>query len=177
MAAKTIWKIDPSHSEIQFMARSMVISTVTGQFNNFEGRLETENDDFENAKAYFEADTKSIFTNNKNRDRHLKSEEFFDVESYPALVFDSTSFKKTNDEYSIIGKLTIRGISNEVQLKATHGGTITGLHGNTKAGFEVTGSINRKDFGLNWDAVTEGGNNVLGDTIILKLNLQLIRES
>lgn len=172
---KTVWNIDPTHSEIQFKVKHLVISTVTGNFKSFDGRLEAEGDNFENADAYFEADIDSIFTNNEDRDNHLKSEDFFDAENYPKLTFESTSFEKTGDDtYKITGDLTIRDVTKEIELEAVHGGTVEDPYGNTKAGFEATGSINRKDFGLTWDAVTEAGNVVVGDTVKLQLNLQIV---
>lgn len=173
---KTLWNIDPTHSEIQFKVKHLVISTVTGNFKNFEGRIEAEGDNFENADVYFETHINSVFTNNEDRDEHLKSEDFFHAEEYPKLTFESTSFKKTGDKnYKVSGDLTIRDVTKEVELDVVHGGTVEDPYGNTKAGFEATGTINRKEFGLTWDAVTEAGNVVVGDNIKLQLNLQLVQ--
>ncbi|HEX6981713.1 MAG TPA: YceI family protein [Balneolaceae bacterium] len=173
---KTLWNIDPTHSEIQFKVKHLVISTVTGNFKSFSGKVETEGDDFENANAYFEADIESIFTNNEDRDTHLKSEDFFHAEKHPKLTFESTSFEKTGDDtYKITGDLTIRDVTKEVELEAVHGGTVDDPYGNTKAGFEITGTINRKEFGLTWSAVTEAGNVVVADNIKLQLNLQVVQ--
>lgn len=175
-ATKTLWKIDPTHSEIQFKVKHLVISTVTGSFKSFEGAIETEGDTFENADASFSADIDSITTNNEDRDNHLKSDDFFNAETYPQLTFTSNSFeKKDDDTYSVTGDLTIRDVTKEVKLNVIHGGTVEDPYGNTKAGFEITGSINRKEFGLTWSAVTEAGNVVVGDVIKLHLNVQLVQ--
>lgn len=175
-ATKTLWKIDPTHSEIQFKVKHLVISTVTGNFRSFDGHIKSEGDDFEHASAYFEANIDSISTNNEDRDNHLKSDDFFNAAEYPKLTFESTAFKKTGDnEYKITGDLTIRDLTKEVELDVLHGGTVEDPYGNTKAGFEVAGTINRKEFGLSWDAVTEAGNVVVGDNIKLQLNVQLVQ--
>lgn len=172
---ETLWKIDPSHSEVQFKVKHLVISTVTGSFGSYDGEIRAEGDDFENAKATFSADIDSITTNNDDRDQHLKSDDFFNAESFPQLSFESKKVKKNGDgEYKVTGDLTIRDVTKEVDLDVVHGGTVGDPYGNTKAGFEVTGEINRKDFGLTWDAVTEAGNVVVGDKIKLQLNLQFI---
>lgn len=172
----TLWQIDPTHSEVQFKVKHLVISTVTGSFSSFEGKVETEGDNFDNASACFAADIDSISTNNKDRDNHLKSEDFFNAEAYPRLSFESTAFEKAGDgRYAVNGKLTIREVTKEIKLDVTHGGTVEDPYGNTKAGFEISGSINRKEFGLSWDAVTEAGNVVVGDEIKLQLNVQLVK--
>lgn len=176
-AFKTTWAIDPAHSEVQFKVKHLVISTVTGQFKNFSGKLETESDAFENAKITFEADIKSISTNNEDRDNHLKSPDFFEAESYPKLTFVSKSFNKLGGgEFKLIGDLTIKGTTKEVALNVEHGGVMNDPYGNTKAGFEITGEINRKDFGLTWGAVTEAGGVVVSDEVKLLMNIQLVKK-
>lgn len=169
----TKWNIDTAHSEITFKVKHLVISTVTGKFNSFDASLETENDDFEDAEIYFEAEVTSIDTNNGDRDAHLKSDDFFNAAGHPKLTFESTSFKKIGEhEYKLIGDLTIRGNTKAVELNAVYGGTVQDPYGNTKAGFEVTGTINRKEFGLKWNGVTEAGNVVVSDEVKLNLNVQ-----
>ncbi|HYW34759.1 MAG TPA: YceI family protein [Balneolaceae bacterium] len=176
-ATKTLWKIDPMHSEVQFKVKHLVISTVTGNFNSFDGKIEAEGDDFENAKATFTADIDSISTNNEDRDQHLKSDDFFNAGAYPELKFESTNFDKVGDgEYQVTGDMTIRDITKKVELNVVHGGTVSDQYGQTKAGFEVKGTINRKAFGLTWDAVTEAGNVVVGDNIKLQLNVQFVQQ-
>jgi len=173
---KTLWKIDPTHSEVQFKVKHLVISTVTGSFGSFDGQIEADGDDFENAIASFSADINTISTNNEDRDQHLKSEDFFNAEEFPRLKFESKNFEKTgNGEYKVTGDLTIRDVTKEIDLDVVHGGTVGDPYGQTKAGFEITGSINRKEFGLSWNAVTEAGNVVVADKIKLQLNVQFVQ--
>ena len=175
-ATKTLWKIDPAHSEIQFKVRHLVISTVTGHFKNFDATVETDGEDLENAKIYFEAETNSIETNNEQRNNHLRSDDFFNAEKYPKLTFTSTSFKRTgDDEYKLTGDLTIRDVTKSITLDVVHGGTIQDPYGQTKAGFEISGKINRKDFKLKWNAVTEAGTIVVAEDVKLVMNVQFIQ--
>jgi len=174
----TKWGIDTAHSEINFKVKHLVISTVTGKFNSFDATAETENDDFEDAQIRFEADINSIDTNNEDRDNHLKSDDFFNAEEHPKMTFESRSFKKSGkNQYKLIGDLTIRGNTKTVELDATYGGTVQDPYGQTKAGFEVTGEINRKEFGLKWDAVTEAGNLVVSNEVKLVLSVQFTKEA
>lgn len=174
----TRWTIDPTHSVIGFKVKHLVISTVTGTFKEFSGQLETSGDDFDGAVATFEAGIGSIDTGVADRDTHLKSADFFDAENHPKLTFKSTSFKKKSDgEYEIEGDLTIRGTTKPVTLQAVHGGTAVDPYGQTKAGFEISGSINRKEFGLEWNAVTEAGSVVVADKITLNLDVQVTQEA
>lgn len=169
----TKWTIDTAHSEINFKVKHLVISTVTGKFKSFDAAVETDNEDFENAKISFEADIDSIDTGNDDRDAHLKSDDFFNAEAHPKLTFESTSFRHIGEgEYKLTGNLTIRGNTKPVELDAVYGGTVRDPYGNTKAGFEVTGTINRKEFGLKWNGVTEAGNLVVSDDVKLDLNVQ-----
>ncbi|SHM15237.1 YceI family protein [Mucilaginibacter sp. OK098] len=177
MATATKWVIDPMHSEVQFKVKHLVISTVSGFFKSFEGTLETVNDDFEDADISFALNIDSIDTNQTPRDEHLKSPEFFDAAQYPQITFKSTSFKKTDDEeYDLVGDLTVKGVTKSVKLAAEFGGSTDDFYGNTKAGFEITGKINRKDFGLTWDGVTEAGSIVVGEDIKLIINIQLAKQ-
>ena len=171
--ATTKWVLDPMHSEVQFKVKHLVISTVTGSFKTFEGTVTTEGDTFEGATAEFSLDVASIDTNQEMRDGHLKGPEFFDAEKYPKITFKSTSI--TND--TLTGDLTIKGITKSVTLDLEHGGTATDFYGNLKAGFEITGKINRKDFGLVWSGVTEAGAIVLGDDVKLIINVQFAKQA
>lgn len=174
----TTWAIDPTHSEITFKVKHLVISTVTGTFKSFDGTLEAENNEFENGQISFEADINSIDTNNSDRDTHLKSDDFFNAAEYPKMIFESTSFTKTgDDEYKLIGNLTIRGNTQEITLNATYGGTAVDPYGQTKAGFEISGKINRKAFGLKWNAVTEAGSVVVSDEVKLQMGVQFVKQS
>ena len=178
MATATTWAIDPTHSEVQFKIKHLVISTVTGSFKTFEGTVETENDGFEGAKIQFSADIDSIDTNMAQRDAHLKSADFFDAENFPKLSFVSSSFTQKDDEnYVLTGDLALRGVTKSVTLSATYGGQMVDFYGNTKAGFEISGKINRKDFGLNWSAVTEAGGVVVSDEVKLHINVQVAKQA
>ncbi|WPP48737.1 YceI family protein [Catalinimonas niigatensis] len=169
------WAIDAAHSEIHFKVKHMMVSIVTGSFDEFEGSVKTENNDFEDAKITFTAKIDSINTKNVDRDNHLKSDDFFNAEEFPELKFTSKSFRKVEeDEYILTGNLTIRNITKEVELGVLYHGQAVDPYGNTKAGFEIKGKISRKDFGLSWNAITEAGSIVVADPIKLDLNIQLI---
>ncbi|RFZ84435.1 polyisoprenoid-binding protein [Mucilaginibacter terrenus] len=177
MATATKWVLDPMHSEVQFKVKHLVISTVTGFFKTFEGELETTDDNFEDAQVNFSLDVNSIDTTQTQRDEHLKSAEFFDAATYPKITFKSTSIKASgDDEYAITGDLTIKDVTKPVTLKAEFGGSADDFYGNTKAGFEVSGKINRKEFGLTWDGVTEAGSIVVGEDIKLIINVQFAKQ-
>lgn len=174
----TKWVIDPLHSEVHFKVKHLVISTVTGAFNTFGGEALTSGDDFENAKVEFTMDVNSINTNQEARDSHLKSADFFDAEQFPQISFESTSFKKAKgDQYQLTGNLTMKGITKEVTVDAEYGGTAKDAYGNTKLGFEVSGKINRKEFGLTYNALTETGGLALGEDIKLIANIQLAKSA
>jgi polyisoprenoid-binding protein YceI len=174
----TKWSIDPVHSEVQFKVKHLVISTVTGSFKNFEGTVETEGDDFTDAKIEFSIDINSVDTGQAQRDGHLKSADFFDAEKYPHIKFKSTSVTKESDEnYKLTGDLTIKDVTKSVTLEVEHGGIATDFYGNTKAGFEIEGKINRKEFGLTWDGVTEAGSIVVSEDIKLFINIQLTKQA
>ena len=173
---RTTWAIDPAHSEIHFKVKHMMVSTVTGAFNDFEGSLTTESEDFENAEITFSAGTNSIDTRNKQRDEHLKSDDFFNAAQFPKLTFQSKSFtKKSNGDYRLTGDLTIRDHTHEVELNVEYNGTAVDPYGQTKAGFEISGKINRKDFGLKWNALTEAGGVMVSEEVRLALNVQLVK--
>ena len=168
---KTKWNIDPTHSEISFKVKHMMISTVTGSFEKFDASIESESDDFINADFNFSAQIDSINTKNSNRDTHLKSDDFFNAEAYPQMTFKSHSF----DGSTLEGELTIRDITKTISLDVDFNGIAVDPYGQTKVGFEVTGSINRKDFNLTWNAVTEAGSIVVSDTIKLIVDLQFTK--
>jgi polyisoprenoid-binding protein YceI len=177
MATSTKWVLDPMHSEVQFKVKHLVISTVTGSFKTFEGSLETENEDFTGAEIRFSLDVSSLDTNQEQRDGHLKSADFFDAAQFPKITFASTSFTRDGDDYSLAGDLTIKEVTRPVTLTVEHGGIAADFYGNTKAGFELTGKINRKDFGLTWDGVTEAGSIVVGEDIKLLINVQFAKQA
>ena len=172
---KTIWNIDQMHSEVQFKVKHLVISTVTGKFKSFQGALETEGDNFDGAKASFTLNVASIDTNVADRDAHLKSDDFFSAEKYPNITFDGQLKRTEGDDYKLVGTITIRDISKAIELDVEYGGTMVDGYGQTKAGFEIEGAINRKEFGLQWDMVTEAGGVVVADKVKLSLNIQLAK--
>lgn len=176
--AKTAWAIDPTHSEVQFKVKHLVISTVTGSFGAFTAEINSNDEDFSGATAKFEAQIDSISTNNADRDGHLKSADFFDAANHPTLNFESTQFNKiSGNDYEIVGNITLRGVTKEIKLKAEYGGIMTDFYGNVKVGFEIEGKINRQDFGLTWSAVTEAGGIVVSDEVRLILNLQFAKQA
>ena len=176
-SAATTWLIDPTHSEVQFKVKHLMVSTVTGLFNHYEGKLDMNGDDFEDAKITFSADIDSISTGNDTRDTHLKSADFFDAQQFPLLTFESTAMTRTEaDTYLLNGLLTMHGITKPVMLKAEYGGQMKDFYGNTKAGFEVSGTIKRKAFGLNWDGLTEAGSVVVSDDVKLVMNIQVAKQ-
>lgn len=176
--ATTTWVLDPTHSEAHFKVKHLVISTVTGSFQTFEGTAVTEGDDFENAQVNFSIDAASISTNQEQRDGHLKSADFFDAEQYPKITFKSTSFKKVDDEnYKLEGDLTVKDVTKPVTLDVEYGGSNTDFYGNNKAGFEVTGKISRKAFGLTWNGITEAGAVVVSDDVKLIFNVQFAKQA
>jgi polyisoprenoid-binding protein YceI len=166
----SIWTIDPTHSEVTFKVKHLVVSTVTGHFESFRATIESAATDFSDAKVAFEADVNSIQTKNEQRDGHLKSADFFDAASYPKLSFVSTSVKKAaDDRLEVRGNLTMRGVTKEVVLEATYNGTVAGFGGTPVAGFEIRGKVNRFDFGLQWNALTEAGGVVVASDVRIEI--------
>ncbi|QEC67490.1 YceI family protein [Panacibacter ginsenosidivorans] len=172
------YKFDASHSEATFKVKHLMISNVTGSFSKFDATLTADKEDFTDAKVTFEADTNSISTNNEQRDGHLKADDFFSVEKFPKLTFESTSITKKNEEdYIVTGNLTIRDVTKPVTLDVTYNGSTIDPWGQTKIGFEINGKINRKDFGLVWNAVTETGGFLLNDDVKLHVQVQFIKQA
>ncbi|MEX6688777.1 YceI family protein [Danxiaibacter flavus] len=172
------YKIDPVHSEITFKVRHLMITNVTGNFSKFDATLDSDTEDFTDAKVTFEADVNSISTNNEQRDGHLKSDDFFSAAKFPTMKFVSTSIQKKNDEdYILNGDLTIRDVTKPISLKVTYGGTMVDPYGQAKAGFEVEGKINRKEFGLLWNGLTETGSIVVSDEVKLNIQAQMVKQA
>lgn len=172
---KTKWGIDPTHSEVQFKVKHLVISTVTGSFKKFHGEVVSESEDFDNANVNFTIDASSIDTNQADRDGHLKSDDFFAVAQHPELTFSGTLYKKKGNDYKLAGDLTIRGNARPVELDVEFGGIVKDPWGNVKAGFEMTGKINRKEYGLTWNALTEAGGVVVGEDVKLHINVEVVK--
>jgi len=173
---KTKWVIDPYHTEILFKAKHLVISTVTGKFEKFDGVVLTNGEQWDNVEVEFSAEIGSISTGVSDRDNHLKSADFFDAANYPTLTYKSTSFKKTSDDtFVMTGDMSIRGTTRPLEMKVEFGGVTKDPYGNIKAGFELNGKLNRKEFGLHWNAVTEAGGMVVADEVKLALNVELTK--
>ncbi|MFC6860344.1 YceI family protein [Zunongwangia atlantica] len=169
------WVIDPAHSEIAFRVKHLMISKVNGYFSSFEGTIDGE--DFTKAKLSASIAATSISTRVTDRDNHLKSADFFDVENYPSLSFESTSLSKIDDEnYKLTGTLKIKDVSKEVTLDLVYGGEKQDPWGNTKLGFLATGTINRKDWGLNWNAALETGGIMVGEEVKIIADLQFLKQ-
>jgi polyisoprenoid-binding protein YceI len=174
--ATTKWKVDPAHSEVQFKAKHLMITTVTGYFRKFDIEVETQGDDFNTAtKIEFTADIDSIDTNNEQRDTHLKSADFFSADEHSQIVFTGKQFSGDGEHAKLTGNLTIRGVTRPITLNVEFGGIVVDPYGQTKAGFTVDGKMNRKDFGLMWNAMTEAGQIVVSDEIKIHAEVQLIR--
>lgn len=174
MSAK--WKIDPTHSNVGFKVKHMMFTNVKGNFNDFSGDFELGDEGLKDAKLDFVAKTASVNTNNADRDNHLRSGDFFNVEQYPDLKFHSTSVEGSGNEYKINGDLEILGVKKPVSLKAEYSGLMKDPWGNTKAGLNVSGKINRKEWGLNWNSALETGGVLVSEDVNLDIELQLIKE-
>lgn len=173
----TNWVLDPLHSEIQFKIKHLVISTVTGSFGQFTASLTSPGADFENASVEATIDVNSIHTGQPDRDTHLKGSDFFNTEQFPTIHFQSTAFrKKTDSTYALEGNLTLKGITQPVVLDVEYGGIQKDPRGNIKVGFDVTGIIHRKEFGLAYNAVLEAGGLALGEQVKLAASVQFARQ-
>ncbi len=177
--ATTNWAIDPMHSEIQFKVKHLMITTVTGSFNIFSASVQTEDEDFTKAKVNFSANADSISTNNADRDAHLKSPDFFDAAKFPKITFVTTKYENVDNDgsYELYGDLMLHGVTKNIKLAVEFGGVVKDSYGNTKAGFTINGKINRKDFGLTFNAVTETGGVVVSDEVRIASEIQLIKQA
>ena len=175
-AQETKWAFDKAHSKIQFDVSHMVISEVSGQFKEYDGVVISTNEDFSDAKINFSIDVTSIDTDNEDRDKHLRSADFFDVAKYPKITFKSKSMKKIGEnQYKLTGDLTMHGITKEVTLDVKYGGTVKDPYGNIKAGFKITGVINRTDFGLKYNSVMDNGGMLIGEEVTITCKVELIK--
>ncbi|MBX7183040.1 MAG: YceI family protein [Bacteroidia bacterium] len=174
----TKWTLDPTHSEVGFKVRHLMITNVKGVFNSFEVNAETEGDDFSTAKISFSADTASVDTNNQQRDGHLQSPDFFDSANFPKMTFVATKYENVDNDgsYELYGDLTIKGITKPVKLDVEFGGVVKDLWGGTRAGFTINGKIDRKEWGLTWNAATEAGGVLVSDTIQISCDIQLVKQ-
>ncbi len=177
VSAQTNWSFDKAHSKIGFTVSHMVITDVDGKFNEYEGTVVTEGEDFEGAQVNFTIEANSINTDNERRDNHLRSDDFFAADEYPQITFTGKSMKKISEnKYELVGDLTIRGTTKEIKLDVTHNGTVQDPWGNTKAGFKLAGSLDRFEYGLKWNTAIETGGLVVGKTVYLNIDIQLKKE-
>lgn len=171
----TNWVVDADHSKVQFKVKHLAIANVAGTFKMFKGEVESENEDFDNATIAFEIDAASINTDQEQRDGHLRSNLFFDTEKFPKIIFAGNLHKKS-DGYEVEGDLTIRDVTKSVKLTAAFNGTGKDIgFGNTRAGFEASGKINRKDFGITFNMITEAGGLNIGEEVKLDFDIELIK--
>lgn len=174
---ETKWTVDNMHSEIGFKVKHMMITNVSGNFSDFSADATTQGDDFSTAQFNFSAAINSINTGVADRDAHLKADDFFNAEVYPSMTFKSSEVvKKADDEFKLIGDLTIRDTTKKVELDVDFGGIVVDPYGQTKAGLTISGKIKRSEFGLKWSAVTEAGSIVLSDDIRLNSEIQFIKQ-
>jgi polyisoprenoid-binding protein YceI len=176
MATKINWAIDPMHSEINFKVKHLAIASVSGTFRGFSGTVVSETEDFDQAEIRFEAETSTIDTNNTERDAHLRSDMFLNAEKFPRLAF-SGRIRKTGDVYQLEGELTLLETTKAVRLDLEYNGRAEGRFNDLRAGFEVSGKIRRKDFGLTFNLLTEAGSLVVGEEIRLHCDIELIRQT
>jgi polyisoprenoid-binding protein YceI len=174
----TKWALDPTHSELQFKVKHLMITTVTGNFKSFTAEVETEGENFDTAKINFSADISSIDSGNEQRDGHLKSADFFEAEKFSTITFASTKLEKKDEEnYLLHGNLTIKGISKPVTIPTEFGGIAKDPWGNIKAGFTLNGKINRKDWELNWNAALETGGVLVSDEVKIIAEIQVVKQA
>ena len=172
------WALDPTHSELQFKVRHLLVSNVTGQFKSFSATVETEGNEITTAKVQFAADVNSITTNNEQRDGHLKTGDFFDVENHPQLTFNGAGLTKVSgEEYTMKGTLTMRGVSKEITLHVEYGGMIVDPWGHNRVGFEVKGKVNRMEYGVSFGMVSETGGVLLGEEVSFSANVEFVQQA
>jgi polyisoprenoid-binding protein YceI len=177
VSAQSTWKADVSHSSVKFSVAHLVVSETEGTFKVYDANVAAAKDDFTDAKIDFTIDVNSINTDNEMRDKHLKSDDFFNAEKFPKIVFKGISFKKVSgNKYVLEGDLTIRDVTKKVKLDVVYGGTVKDPYGNTKAGFKVTGVVDRLAYGLKWNALTEAGGAVVGKDVELTAKLELQKQ-
>lgn len=175
---KVKWIIDPSHSEIAFKVKHLMITNVKGVFREFDASIYTTGEDFISSEVDFFMNPASIDTGDSKRDEHVKSADFFDVEKYKQISFVGDTIEKVDNDksYTLYGYLTIKGITKQIKLNVEFGGVMKDPYGNVKAGFSVTGKINRKDWGLNWNSLLETGGVMLSDEVNIMCEVQLVKQ-
>lgn len=174
----TKWALDPTHSNLGFKIKHLMISNVSGSFKNFQAEVKTSGTDFSAAQISLTAAMDSISTNNEQRDAHLRNADFFEVEKYPELKFTSTKVEKTDsDTFSLYGELTLKGITKPVKLHVEFNGTVKDPWGGERAGFVVTGKINRSEWGINFNGALETGGVILGEEVRINSEIELVKQA
>jgi len=175
--ANTKWVLDPTHSELGFKIKHLMISNVSGFFNSFQVEGETKEEDFSTAKIRLKADMNSIHTNNEQRDAHLRNSDFFETDKHPEMIFESGRIEKVDDgNFRLYGNLSLKNISRPVQLNVEYSGTTRDPWGGEIAGFTVTGKIKRSDWGINF-GLLEAGGAMLGDEVKIHSEIQLVKQT
>jgi len=176
--ATTKWTLDSTHSELGFKIRHLMISNVSGYFKDFQVEAVTEGDDFTTVRVRLKADMNSISTNNEQRDAHLRNADFFETDKYPDLEFVSTSIEKKDASHFVLhGNLTMKGVTKPVALQVEHSGVTKDPWGNYRAGFSVTGKINRSEWGISMNTLLETGNLALGEEVKISSEIELVKET
>ena len=175
--ATTKWVLDPTHSELGFKIKHLMISNVSGGFTTFDVQTKTTSDDFSDAEVIANVDVASINTSNSQRDEHLRNADFFEADTHPKIVFKSTKVEKVDSEtFHLYGDLTIKDTTKPVKLSVEYNGIAKDPWGNLKAGFTVNGKINRKDFGITYNAVMETGGVLLGEEVKINGDIQMVKQ-
>lgn len=174
---KEKWVIDPTHSEIEFKIKHLMITNVKGNFREFDASIYTTGTDFKTAEVDCWINVASVDTGSADRDKHIRSADFFDAEKFPQISFKADTFENVDGDgsFELWGDLAIKGVSKRIKLNAEFGGVIKDPWGNEKAGFAINGKISRKDFGLNWNTALETGGVLVGDEVKISCEIQLQR--
>jgi len=167
------WTIDPVHSEVGFTVRHMMVSKVRGRFTTFSGEVVTGANPLDSSVTA-EIALDSIITGQEQRDAHIRSADFFDVENHPAMTYRSTGVRQHGDDYIVDGQLTLKGVTKDVPLALELNGFGPDAFGGTRAGFTATAEINRRDFGVNWNGAIEGGGVVVSDKVTIQLEIEAV---
>ncbi|NWJ51395.1 MAG: polyisoprenoid-binding protein [Bacteroidetes bacterium] len=178
-SVKTKWGIDPIHSEVAFKVKHLMITNVKGVFKEFDASIYTTGENFMTSEIDFWLNPASVDTGNADRDAHLKSGDFFDVENHKQISFTGNTYEKVDNDgsYTLYGDLTIKGVTKQIKLDVEFGGVMKDPWGNEKAGFTINGKINRKDWGLNWNSTLEAGGVLVGEDVRISCEVQLIKQS
>ncbi|MEI6815339.1 MAG: YceI family protein [Bacteroidota bacterium] len=175
--AQINWIVDQAHTKVGFSVTHMAVSQVEGNFKKFEGKITTEDEDFKNTNIQFTLDVNSITTENEMRDKHIKSDDFFNAEKFPTITFKSKSFKKIDGKkYILTGDMTVRDVTKTVDLAVIYNGKVNDPYGNLRAGFKVSGKINRLDYNLKWNTLMGGGDAVVGKDVEFNVNIEVTKE-